>query len=135
MTRGAWGSLFRFATICPEVVERHHNSAYYKAAPRTMPPQRWSFFVPVRRTLSSLGAVTGLGAFWVAELKRDPHAPFRSEDGTFILKLLLGHNTGFLSLSLTLSAGRIPPCGKEKIVSLVSSFPAVCRTQCTSRRP
>jgi hypothetical protein len=22
MTRGAWGSLFRFATICPEVVER-----------------------------------------------------------------------------------------------------------------
>jgi hypothetical protein len=23
-----------------------------------------------------LGAVTGLGVFWVVELKRDPHAPF-----------------------------------------------------------
>ena len=75
MTRGAWGSLFRFATIYPEVVERHHNFAYYEAAPRTMSPQRETFFVPVRRTLSSLGAVTGLGVFWVAELKRDPHAP------------------------------------------------------------
>ncbi len=38
-------------------------------------PKRREFFVPVLRTLSSLGAVTGLGLFWVAALKRDPRAP------------------------------------------------------------
>ena len=37
--------------------------------------KRRAFFVPVLRTLSSLGAVTGLGVFWVAALKREPHAP------------------------------------------------------------
>ncbi len=45
--------------------------------------KRRAFFVlarrycggPVLRTLSSLGAVTGLGVFWVAALKRDPRAP------------------------------------------------------------
>jgi hypothetical protein len=35
---GAWGSLFSFTTIYPEVVERHHNFAYYEAAPRIMFP-------------------------------------------------------------------------------------------------
>jgi len=78
-TLGAWGSLFRFTTITPEVVERHHNFAYYEAAPRTMYSQRWTFLVPVRQTLSSLGAVTGSVVFWVVELKRDPHAPFEEE--------------------------------------------------------
>ncbi len=43
-----------------------------------MSPQRRGFFVPVHRTLSSLGAVTGLGVIWVVELKRDLHAPFES---------------------------------------------------------
>jgi hypothetical protein len=28
--------------------------------------------------MSSLGAVTGLGLFWVLEKKRDPHAPLKS---------------------------------------------------------
>jgi hypothetical protein len=32
--------------------------------------------------LSSLGAVTGLGVFWVVELKRDPHGPLGSTFGT-----------------------------------------------------
>ena len=86
MTRGAWGSLFRFTTISPEVVERHHNFAYYEAAPRTMLPQRRSFFVPVSRTLSSLGAVMGSGVFWVVKLKRDPHAPFESVQQVLIIK-------------------------------------------------
>ena len=87
MTRGAWGSLFRFATICPEVVERHHNFAYYEAAPRTMPPQRRAFLVPVHRTLSSLGAVTGSGFFWVLELKRDSHAPLESVQQVLIIQV------------------------------------------------
>jgi hypothetical protein len=82
MTRGAWGSLFSSTTIYPEVVERHHNFAYYEAAPRTMYPQRSPFLVPVHRTLSTLGAVTGLGVFWVVELKRDPHGPLGSTFGT-----------------------------------------------------
>jgi hypothetical protein len=43
---------------------------------RTTSPQRRAFFVPVHRALSALGAVTGSGVFWVAEMKRDPHAPF-----------------------------------------------------------
>jgi len=30
-----------------------------------------------------LGAVTGSGVFWVAELKRDPHTPLFSAVGTF----------------------------------------------------
>ncbi len=68
-TLGAWGSLFRFTTIYPEVVERHHNFAYYEAAPRTMYPQRRASLVPVHRTLSFLGAVTGSGVF---------HTPFES---------------------------------------------------------
>ncbi|MBN1832669.1 MAG: hypothetical protein JW896_11220, partial [Deltaproteobacteria bacterium] len=69
-TLGVWGSLFSFTTIYPEAVERHHNFAYYEAAPQTKYPQRRTFLVPVHRTLSSLGAVTGLGVFWVVELKR-----------------------------------------------------------------
>jgi len=93
MTRGgAWGSLSSFTTIYPEVVERHHTFAYYGAAPRTMFPQRREFLVPVRRTLSSLGAVIGSGVFWVAELEKDPHAPFESTVCTFLLKLLLRHD-------------------------------------------
>ena len=52
-----------------------------------------SILVPVHRTLSTLGAVTGLGVFWVAELKRDPHTPFECEIGTPFFKLLLGHDT------------------------------------------
>jgi hypothetical protein len=82
-TLGAWGSLFSFTTIYPEVVERPHNFAYYEAAPQTMYPQRRAFFVPVHRTLSSLGAVTGSGVFWVVEMKRDPHVPFESAVGTY----------------------------------------------------
>ncbi len=65
LDRGARGSLFSFTTIYPEVVERHHNSAYYEAAPRAMSPQRRAFLVRVHRTLSALGAVTGSGVFWV----------------------------------------------------------------------
>jgi hypothetical protein len=110
---GAWGSLFRFAIICPEVVERPFDpfdklrtgrltvlpaamSSLRSALGRelgpngakskdtrfmlvleqlhnTISPQRRAFFVPacgycggpVRRALSALGAVTGLGVFWV----------------------------------------------------------------------
>jgi hypothetical protein len=81
-TMGARGSLFSLTTISPEVVERHHNFAYYVAAPLKMYPQRRAFFVPVHRTLSSLGAVTGSGVFWVVEMKRDLRAPSESvEDG------------------------------------------------------
>ncbi len=88
MTRwGVWGSLFSFTTIYPEVVERHHNFAYYEAAPRTMYPQRRAFLVPVHRTLSSLGAVTGLGVFWVLELKRDPHVPFLHVQQVHIIRV------------------------------------------------
>ena len=32
---GAWESLFSFATICPEVVERHQIYAGYGVAPRS----------------------------------------------------------------------------------------------------
>ncbi len=49
--------------------------------------QRRAFFVPVRRTLSSLGAVTGLGVFWVVELKRDPHAPFEAVQQVLIIQV------------------------------------------------
>jgi hypothetical protein len=98
-TLGTWGSLFSFTTIYPEVVERpfdrltvlsnvegHHDFAYYEAAPRTMYPQRRAFFVPVHRTLSSLGAVTGSGFSWVVELKREPHAPFESVQHVLIIE-------------------------------------------------
>jgi hypothetical protein len=106
-TLGIWGSLFRFTTVYPEVVERpfdrltvlskvegHHNFAYYEAAPRTMFPQRHSLFLlsrrycggPVHRTLSCLGAVTGSGVFWVVELKRDPHVPFESIQQVLIIQ-------------------------------------------------
>jgi hypothetical protein len=77
MTRGVWGSLFRFTTIYSEVVERHHHFAYYEAAPRTVFPRRRAFLVPVHRTLSSLGAVTGLGIF---------HAPFETVQQVFIIQ-------------------------------------------------
>jgi len=87
MTRGVWGSLFSFTTIYPEVVERHHNFAYYEAAPRTMYPHRRVFPMPVHRTLSSLGAVTGLGVFWVVELKRDPHVTFESVQQDLIIQI------------------------------------------------
>ena len=40
--------------------------------------QRRAFLVPVHRTMSIMGAVTGSGVFWVVELKRDPHAPSES---------------------------------------------------------
>ncbi len=49
--------------------------------------QRWAFLVPVHRTLPSLGAVTGLDVFWVAELKRDPHAPFELVKQVLIIQL------------------------------------------------
>jgi hypothetical protein len=52
-----------------------------------MYPQRRAFLVPVHRTLSSLGAVTGLGVFWVVELKRDPHAPFESVQQVHIIQV------------------------------------------------
>jgi hypothetical protein len=84
---GVWGSLFSFTTIYPEVVERHHIFAYYEAAPRTMYPQRRTLLVPVHRTPSSLGAVTGLGVFWVVEMKRDPHAPFESVQQVLIIQV------------------------------------------------
>ncbi len=115
MTRcvGASGSLFSFTTIYSEVVARpfdrpfdrlkvpsmvkgltvlsnvegHHNFAYYEAAPRTMYPQRRAFFVPVHRTLSSLGAVMGSGVFWVVELKRDPDAPLESVQQVLIIQV------------------------------------------------
>jgi hypothetical protein len=51
-----------------------------------MYPQRRAFLVPVHRTLSSLGAVTGLGVFWVVEMKRDPHAPFESVQEVLIIE-------------------------------------------------
>ena len=99
-TLGAWGSLFSFTTIYPEVVERpfdrltvlsnvegHHNLAYYVAAPPTMSPQRRTFFVPVHQALSSLGAVTGSGVFWVVELKRDSHASFESIQQVLIIQV------------------------------------------------
>jgi hypothetical protein len=60
---------------------------------RTPSPQRRGFFVPVHRALSALGAVTGSGVFWVAEMKRDPHAPFESAVGAFLFELLLGQDT------------------------------------------
>ena len=88
MTRGGTGVSFQFATIHPEVVERpfdrltvlsnvegHHIFAYFETAPRAMSPQRRAFLVPVRRALSALGAVTGSGVFWVAELKETPVPP------------------------------------------------------------
>ena len=84
---GTWGSLFSFTTISPEVMERHHNFAYYEAAPRTMYPQRRAFFVPVHRTLSTMGAVTGSGVLWVVEMKRDPHAPFGSVQQVLIIQV------------------------------------------------
>jgi hypothetical protein len=43
--------------------------------------------------LSALGAVTGSGVFWVAEMKRDPLAPFESAVGTLLFMLLLGQDT------------------------------------------
>jgi hypothetical protein len=43
--------------------------------------------VPVHRTLSSLGAVTGLGVFWVVEMKRDPHVPFESVQQALIIQV------------------------------------------------
>jgi Raf kinase inhibitor-like YbhB/YbcL family protein len=52
-----------------------------------MSPQRQAFLVPVHRTLSSLGAVTGLGVFWVVELKRDLHAPFQSMQQVLIIQV------------------------------------------------
>jgi hypothetical protein len=52
-----------------------------------MYPQRRAFLVPVHRTLSSLGAVTGLGIFWVVELKRDPHAPVESVQQVLIIQV------------------------------------------------
>ena len=56
--------------------------------------KRRAFFVPVLRTLSSLGAVTGLGVFWVAALKRDPRAPLMDlSSDTILCKLLSGHDT------------------------------------------
>jgi len=52
-----------------------------------MYPQRRAFLVPVHRTLSSLGAVTGSSVFWVVELKRDPHAPFKSVQQVLIIQV------------------------------------------------
>jgi hypothetical protein len=46
-------------------------------------PQRRAFFVPVLRGLSTLGTAIGLGVFWVAELKGDPRAPFKTVAETF----------------------------------------------------
>ena len=58
-----------------------------------MYPQRRAFFVPVLRTLSSLEAVTGLGVFWVAALKRDPRAPLMDlSSGTVLCKFLSGND-------------------------------------------
>jgi hypothetical protein len=34
----------------------------------------------------TLGAVTGLGVFWVVELKRDPHAPFETVKQVLIIE-------------------------------------------------
>jgi hypothetical protein len=85
---GAWGPLFSFTTICPEVMERHHIFAYYGAALRTVFPQRHEFFVPVHRTLSTMGAVTGSDVFWVVELKRAPIPPFESVIGYFLIQVI-----------------------------------------------
>jgi len=51
-----------------------------------MYPQRQVFLVPDHRTLSSLGAVTGLGVFGVVELKRTPHAPFEFMQQVLIIE-------------------------------------------------
>jgi hypothetical protein len=76
---------------------------------RTTSPQRRAFFVlirrycggPAHRALSALGAVTGSGVFWVAEMKRDPHAPFDSAVDALLFELLLGQDTSrFLSCRL-----------------------------------
>jgi hypothetical protein len=63
---------------------------------RTTSPQRRAFFVPVHRALSALGAVTGSGVFWVAEMKRDPLAPFESAVSAPLFMLLLGQDTSEL---------------------------------------
>jgi hypothetical protein len=74
---------------------------------RTTLPQQRAFFVlirrycggPVHRALSALGAVTCSGVFWVAEMKRDPLAPFESSVGTFLFELLLGQDATVLYIN------------------------------------
>ncbi len=69
-----------------QIMEQPHVAISHK---------RRVFFVPVLRTLSSLGAVTGLGVFWVAVLKRDPCTPsiMNLPSDIILYKYLSGHDT------------------------------------------
>jgi hypothetical protein len=82
---------------------------------RTTSPQRRGFFVPVHGALSALGAVIGSGVFWVAEMKRDPLAPFE-------VRILRTRPDG-LSSDPTLRAGpQFPLCLQRGMNSNLVAF-------------
>jgi hypothetical protein len=111
---GAWGSLFSFTTICPEVVERpfdrltvlsnvegHQVYACFEAAPQNhittatgilcaYLPVLWRACPPI---VVRFGGGFGLGRRLGVKLKRDPHTPFKPAEGTLLFKLLLGQDT------------------------------------------
>jgi hypothetical protein len=82
--QGGHGGLF---SVSPPSAQRWWNGTKFMQVMEqphgAISPQRRAFFVPVLRGLSTLGAVIGLGVFWVAELKRDPRAPFKTVAETF----------------------------------------------------
>jgi len=73
---GAWGSVFSFTTITPEVVERHQIYASYEAAPQSHVTTATGILCAWPSNVVLFGGGYGLGRFWVAEMKIDPHAPF-----------------------------------------------------------
>jgi hypothetical protein len=106
--------------------------------------QRRSFFVPVLRTLSSLGAVTGLGVFWVPALKRDPHAPLNlhwelsNQSYFWDVTLDIGGGTPCHVFYATLGFGHLAPeamvgCGARNRITIfiagqqIDILPAISR--------
>ena len=72
---GAWGSLFSFTTICPEVVERHQVYACFEAAPQSHITTATGILCACPPSVVRFGGGNWLGRLLGVKIKRDPLAP------------------------------------------------------------